>query len=114
MEYTSESSINKVLAKLQLAGAAVEKDEEENQDSFEVLLRHALESENEAIKIYLQLKEKSEAIGSSILVKAFEEIKNDEQTHVGNLQYLIKLLCSDAVEKEQEGENEEKEIQAKQ
>lgn len=109
--YKSEGSINKMLAKLQLAGAEIEKDNEENkEDSFEVLLRHALESENEAIKIYLQLKEKSEKIGSDILVKAFNEIKEDEEEHVGNLNYLMKLLCPKAVEGEKDGEKEEADL----
>lgn len=110
--YKSEASINKILAQLQIANAAVEVDAEENEESFEELLRHALESENEAVKIYIQLKEKAEALGSTILVKAFDELKKDEQEHIGNLNYLVKILCTSAVEKEQEGEVEEIKIQA--
>lgn len=109
MKYKSESSINKLLAKLQIAGAAVEQDKDE--ESFEVLLREALQSENEAIKIYIKLKEKSESLGSSILVKAFDELKEDETKHVGNLQYLMKLLCQSTIDIEQSGELEEQTMQ---
>lgn len=110
MEYKSEASINKLLAQIQLAGAAIENDTEE--DSFEVLLREALKSENEAIEIYIKLKEKSEALGSAVLVKAFKELQEDEQKHVGNLQYLMKLLCENVVDVEEEGEAEEAQLQA--
>ena len=108
--YKSEASINKVLAQLQLAGAAIEIDTEE--DKFETLIREALKSENEAIEIYLKLKEKADCLGSEILVKAFDEIAKDEQEHVGNLNYLLKLLCNDAVQVEKDGEAEEAQLQA--
>lgn len=108
--YKSEASINKMLAAIQLAGAAIENDTEE--DSFEVLLREALKSENEAIEIYIKLKEKSEKLNSTILVKAFGELQEDEQKHVGNLQYLMKLLCENVVDVEAEGEAEEAQLQA--
>lgn len=113
MEYKSEASINKLLAQLQLAGTAVDQDNvPDNEESFEVLLRHALEEENKAIKVYLQLKEKSEQLGSAILVKAFEELGEDEKSHVGNLSYLMKLLCPEAVEAQSQGEEEERSTQA--
>ena len=112
MKYETEASINKLLAQMQLAGAAIEQDNKDDEDSFEVLLREALKSENEAIEIYIKLKEKSDAIGSAVLVKAFEAIQKDEQTHIGNLQYLMKLLCENAVDVEKEGEAEEAELQA--
>lgn len=110
MEYKSEASINKLLAQIQLAGAAIENDTEE--DSFEVLLREALKSENEAIEIYIKLKEKSESLGSSILVKAFKELQEDEQKHVGNLNFLMELLCKGVIEIEKEGELEELKLQS--
>lgn len=111
--YKSEASINKVLAEFQLASAAVCDDCcEDNEENFEVLLREALESENEAIKIYIKLTDKAEAIGSKMLVKAFKELHDDEVTHVGNLSYLMKLLCENAVQKQAEGETEEVKLQA--
>lgn len=111
--YKSEASINKMLAQLQLAGAAISEDDlNKDTDSFEEIIRHALEAENEAIKIYLQLKEKSEQLGSAILVKAFDELANDEREHVGNLQYLMKLICPNAIDSEKEGEAEEAKLQA--
>lgn len=112
MKYETEASINKLLAQMQLAGAAIEQDNKDNEDSFEVLLREALKSENEAIEIYIKLKEKSDAIGSAVLVKAFEEIQKDEQTHVGNLNFLMELLCKGAIEIEKEGELEELKLQS--
>jgi rubrerythrin len=111
-EYKSEASINKILAELQLAGTAATEMTEDQEDSYEVLLRKALESEEEAIKIYLQLKEKSEKLGSQVLVKAFDEIKKDEQEHVGNLNYLLKILCPSAIEVQKDGEEEEIKVQA--
>ena len=112
-KYRSEASINKVLAEFQLANAAICNDCcEENEESFEVLLREALESENEAIKIYIKLADKAEAFGSKILVKAFKELKEDETKHVGNLQYLMKLLCEDATQTQAEGETEEAKLQS--
>lgn len=112
-KYKSEASINKVLAELQIAGAAVADNiEEEQEKTFENLIREALQSENEAIKIYLTLEAKSKKLGSKILEKAFAELKKDETEHVGNLQYLLKLLCPDAIEGEQEGEVEEATLQA--
>ena len=44
--------------------------------------------------------------------KTKKEIQKDEQTHIGNLQYLMKLLCENAVEVEKEGEAEEAQLQA--
>lgn len=112
-KYRSEASINKVLAEFQLANAAICNDCcEENEESFEVLLREALESENEAIKIYIKLADKAETFGSKILVKAFKELKEDETKHVGNLQYLMKLLCEDATQTQAEGEVEEAKLQS--
>ena len=112
-KYRSEASINKVLAEFQIANAAICNDCcEEDEESFEVLLREALESENEAIKIYLKLADKAEALGSKVLVKAFKELKDDEVKHCGNLQYLMKLLCEDATQKQAEGEAEEAKTQA--
>lgn len=112
MEQSNETSLNKVLAQLQLANAAIcDNCEEESEDTFEVLLREALESENEAIKIYIKLQKKAETIGSNVLVKAFDELQKDEQKHIGNLQYLIKLLCEEAVQNEKEGEAEEAQLQ---
>lgn len=110
--YKSEASINRVLAEFQLANAAICDDCCEDEESFEVLLREALESENEAIKIYIKLAEKAETLGSKMLVKAFKELKEDETKHVGNLQYLMKLLCEDATQKQAEGETEEAKLQA--
>lgn len=110
--YKSEASINKVLAEFQLASAAVCDDCcEENEDNFEVLLREALESENEAIKIYIKLAEKAEALGSKMLVKAFRELQDDETKHVGNINYLMKLLCENATQKEATGAAEEAKTQ---
>lgn len=112
-KYKSESSINKVLAELQLAGTAIANDvEEEKEKTFELLLREALQSENEAIKIYRELSAKSEQIGSKMLVKAFNEIAKDEQQHIGNLQWLLKSLCPEAIEIEKEGEAEEVKLQS--
>lgn len=112
-KYKSEAAINKILAQLQLAGAAIEEDnDKEQENTFEILLREALKSENEAIEIYGKLEQKAECLGSSILQKAFAEIKKDEQEHVGNLNYLLKLLCADSVEVEKEGEAEEAQLQA--
>ena len=112
-KYRSEASINKVLAEFQLANAAICNDCcEENEESFEVLLREALESENEAIKIYIKLADKAETLGSKILVKAFKELKEDETKHIGNLQYLMKLLCEDATQTQAEGEAEEAKLQS--
>ena len=112
-KYRSEASINQVLAEFQLANAAICNDCcEENEESFEVLLREALESENEAIKIYIKLADKAETFGSKILVKAFKELKEDETKHVGNLQYLMKLLCEDATQTQAEGEAEEAKLQS--
>ena len=111
--YKSEASINKVLAELQLAGATLSDEaKEEQEDTFEMLIREALKSENEAIEIYLKLEEKSQLIGSKILEKAFSEIKKDETEHIGNLRYLLKLLCPDTIEGEKEGEIEEINLQA--
>lgn len=112
-EYKSESSINKLLAELQLASTATAEVATAEDRTFEIMLREALQSENEAIKIYEELAEKSDAIGSKILVKAFKEISNDEKKHVGNLTYLMKLLCEDSVNVEEEGEAEEAQLQAK-
>lgn len=112
MEQQVESSINKMLAQLQLANAAIIEDKCEDEDSFEVLLREALKSENEAIEIYIKLKQKSEILGSQILVKAFNELKKDEQEHIGNLNYLKRLLCENAIENEDKGETEEAKLQA--
>ena len=112
MEQQVESSINKMLAQLQLANAAIIEDKCEDEDSFEVLLREALKSENEAIEIYIKLKQKSETLGSQILVKAFNELKKDEQEHIGNLNYLKRLLCENAIENEDKGETEEAKLQA--
>ena len=112
-EQQNETSLNKILAQLQMAGASIEENKtEEDENTFEVLLREALKSENEAIEIYIKLAEKSKTIGSKILEKAFKEIQKDEQTHIGNLQYLMKLLCENAVEVEKEGEAEEAQLQA--
>jgi rubrerythrin len=107
--YKSEASINRILAQLQMAGVMANDPEraEEKEESFEVLLREAIKSENEAIEIYLKLKEKAEALGSELLVKAFEEIKNDEEAHVGNLNYLISILCQKAFAMNKDGEEEE-------
>ena len=112
-DYKSEASINKILAQFQLANAAIHNVEKEQDESnFEVLLREALQSENEAIKIYETLKEKANAFGSAILEKAFDELASDERTHVGNLNYLLKLLCPSAEKEEQEGFAEEIKFQA--
>lgn len=110
--YKSEASINKVLAEFQLANAAICDDCCEDEENFEVLLREALESENEAIKIYIKLAEKAEVLGSKLLVKAFRELHDDEVVHVGNLSYLMKLLCEDATQKQAEGETEAAKLQA--
>lgn len=111
--YKSESSINKLLAELQLASTAMNTEEKNIEDNtFEVMLREALKSENEAIEIYGKLAAKSEAIGSKLLVKAFNEIAKDEKMHVGNLNYLMKLLCEDSVAIEAEGEAEEAQLQS--
>lgn len=112
-KYKSEASINKVLAELQLAGTVIADAIEDKQEkTFEMLIREALQSENEAIKIYLKLEEKSQMLGSKILEKAFAELKKDETEHIGNLQYLLKLLCPEAIEGEKEGDIEEVAIQA--
>lgn len=112
-EYKSEASINKVLAQLQLAGAAeIECPCEDEEAKFEVLLREALKSENEAIEIYLKLEKKAKHIGSKALAKAFAELQKDEREHIGNLQLLMKCLCEDAVQTEKEGEAEEAKLQA--
>lgn len=112
MKYKSEASINKVLAELQMAGTAMlNQTSSENEQTFEALIREALQSENEAIKIYLKLENKSKDIGSKILEKAFKELKKDETEHVGNLKYLLKLLCPSAIEVEKDGEEEEEELQ---
>lgn len=111
--YKSEASINKILAQLQLANAAIACDCNcTDEGTFEVLLREALKSENEAIEIYLKLEKKSEQLGSKMLVKAFKELQKDEREHIGNLQYLMKLLCEDAIQTEKEGEAEEAKLQA--
>lgn len=113
-KYKSESSINKLLAELQLASTATIRDNTEAEDNtFEIMLREALKSENEAIEIYEKLAAKSDAIGSKVLVKAFNEIAKDEKMHVGNLTYLMKLLCEDSIEVEKEGEAEEAQLQSK-
>lgn len=112
-KYKSESSINKVLAELQIAGAAIADDvEDQKEKTFEMLLRDALQSENEAIQIYRELEAKSEMLGSKILQKAFNEIAHDEQKHVGNLTWLLKSLCPEAIEAEKEGEIEEVKLQS--
>ena len=112
-EYKSESSINKMLAQLQIANAAVACDCKCNEEAkFEVLLREALKSENEAIEIYLKLEKKAKEIGSKPLAKAFAELQKDERAHIGNLQLLMKCLCEDAVQTEKEGEAEEAKLQA--
>lgn len=111
MKQYTEASINKILAEIQLASTLVQ-DEDDNEDSYENLIRKALASENEAIEIYLKLKEKAEQQNSKLLVKAFNEIKEDEQKHVGNLNYLLELLCPKAVDNEVEGKTEEMQLQA--
>lgn len=112
-KYQSEASINRVLAQLQLAGAAISQEQtEEQESSFEMMIREALASENEAIRIYKELASKSNAIGSTMLEKAFNELAADEQVHVGNLNSLLTLLCPEAVQNEELGKVEEVKAQA--
>lgn len=112
-KYKSEASINKLLAELQLAGAAIDGETIEKPElTFEEMLREALASENEAIEIYTRLTQRAEALGSGVLTKAFMELAEDEKKHVGNLQYLMKLLCPDTAEVEKDGEAEEAVTQA--
>lgn len=114
-EYKSESSINKMLAQLQIANAAVACDCKCNEEAkFEVLLREALKSENEAIEIYLKLEKKAKEIGSKPLAKAFKELSEDEQKHVGSLNFLLEIFCIAANKKEEEGKIEEIKLQSEQ
>lgn len=113
MNNKNETNINKVLAELQIAGAALSDNaEHEKEDTFEGLLREALQSENDAIKIYIKLERKSKEIGSKILEKAFRELHHDETEHVGNLSWLMKSLCPNAIEVEKDGEEEEAKLQS--
>lgn len=112
MNYKSETNINKVLAELQIAGAAIADKSDKEERNFETLIREALQSENDAIKIYLELAEKSKKIGSKVLEKAFLELKKDETEHVGNLSWLMKALCPSAIEVEKDGEEEEAKLQS--
>lgn len=111
--YKSEASINKILAELQIANTAISSEEAKEEDlTLTEMLREALKSENEAIEIYSKLAQRSECMGIKILTKAFIELKEDEEKHIGNLNYLLKLLCDDAVRNEQEGEAEEAQLLA--
>lgn len=110
--YKSESSINKALAELQIASAMVQDVEDDKRTAYEGLLRKALQSENEAIAIYNELAEKSEALGSKTLVKAFNELKKDETEHIGNLNFLLRTLCPETTEVEKDGEAEEAKLQS--
>lgn len=73
------------------------------EERIEELIREAIMSENEAITIYIKLAKKAKEQGLMELHEAFEEIKRDEQVHVGQLQHLLHNFCKASNVKELEG-----------